>query len=166
MVRLLQYMLIPLPMAVIWVILTDQVSLTSLVIGYIIGVGITSLLSRGKHIDIQPAKLPGEITVLVTYSFSLARDVFLSGVDVALRVIGVRPTRTGIIAVSVQDDSDIIAGLSAHSITITPGELVVDFDESRRIMYVHCLDVEMSMPKLDSDQAERLDKFKRILGRD
>jgi multicomponent Na+:H+ antiporter subunit E len=166
MIRLLQYMLIPLPMAAIWVILTDQLSLISLVIGYIIGVGITVLLSQGKHVDIQPAKLPGEIGALVTYSFTLGRDILLSGIDVALRVIGVRPTRTGIIAVSVQDDSEIIAGLSAHSITITPGELVVDFDEPRRIMYVHCLDVEMSEPKLDSDQAERLDNFKRILGRD
>jgi multicomponent Na+:H+ antiporter subunit E len=163
---LVNYIFIPIPMAVVWAILVDQFSIPSLIIGYIIGVGVTALLSRSASVNIYVLKLPGEFLALITYMLWLSRDILLSGVDVALRVIGVRPTRTGIVAVPVQDESEIVAGMSAHSITITPGELVVDFDEEQNIMYVHCLDVEMSVPKVDREQTERLKQFRRILGHD
>ena len=56
------------------------------------------------------------------------------------------------------------SAFSAHGITITPGELVIDFDGSRA-MYVHCLDVEASAASAPGAQAKRLKLLRRIAGR-
>ena len=63
----------------------------------------------------------------------------------------------------MSDENDVIAAFSAHGITITPGELVVDFDGART-MFVHCLDVEASAQSAPAAQAKRLQLLRRILG--
>lgn len=57
-----------------------------------------------------------------------------------------------------------MAALSAHGITVAPGELVVDFEDSH-IMLVHCLDAEEAAKSIFEAQARRLRLFERILGR-
>jgi multisubunit Na+/H+ antiporter MnhE subunit len=165
-----QYALIALPGALLWVILTNQIGIISFLIGYLISLLMVMVLGRSRELPlvVDPAKLPGQLLALVIYSVVLARDIFLSGIDVTLRIIGVRPLRPGIIAVPTQDETHdpIIGGLSAHGITITPGELVVDFSRDGEIMYVHCLDVEWVEDQLDDEQAERLRMIRRILGHD
>lgn len=165
-----QYLLFPIPMALVWILLTDHASIPSFLIGYTLSLGLAVLLTRHRRLIIYPDRFPDQIITLVIYLLVLARDIFLSGVDVTLRIIGIRPLRPGIIAVPIQCEAgteqikEIVAGSSAHGITITPGELVVDFDEDDDVMYVHCLDVEYSAPRLDSDQAQRVKRFRRILG--
>lgn len=167
---LTHYALLALPMALVWIILTNQVSVWSFGIGYVLSFGIVLLLSRSREtpLNISPAKLPGQLWATLIYSLFLTWDILQAGIDVALRVFGLRPLNPGIIAVSTQDeeDSDVIDGLSAHGITITPGQLVVDFSEDRNTMYVHALDVDASVPELDPDQARRLRYFRRMLGHD
>lgn len=167
---LTRYALVALPMAVVWVILTSQVSVWSFGIGYVISFAIALLLSRSWEtpLNFSLLKLPGQLFATLVYSLFLTWDILQAGIDVALRVFGVRPLNPGIIAVSTQDeeDNDVIDGLSAHGITITPGQLVVDFSEDRNTMYVHALDVDASVPELDPDQARRLKYFRRMLGYD
>ena len=168
----MQSLLFPVPMALIWVILTNQVSLASFAIGYALSFGLALLLGQGQKVAFDPSRIPSQFVALTVYVIILFRDIFLSSVDVALRVMGFRPLKTGIIAVRVDGDepdaniAEIVAGLSAHSITITPGELVVDYSPDHKYMYVHCLDVDEFGPHLDSDQNWRVQFFRRILGRD
>jgi multisubunit Na+/H+ antiporter MnhE subunit len=57
--------------------------------------------------------------------------------------------------------------LSAYSITFTPGELVAEFVEVEdTIMYVHCLDMALSKPKLEKAQEQRLQLLYLIFGYD
>jgi multicomponent Na+:H+ antiporter subunit E len=98
---------------------------------------------------------------------TLGHDIWLSSVDVARRVLNPdMPLNPGILRVDTQDEdeSDITAAFSAHGITITPGELVVDFDGSLT-MYVHCLDMEESAKHAVAAQARRLKLLRRIIGR-
>ncbi len=62
-----------------------------------------------------------------------------------------------------------MSAVSAHGITITPGELVVDFEEKSDegvLMIVHSLNKSESGKRLDHDQAVRLKRIKGILGHD
>jgi multicomponent Na+:H+ antiporter subunit E len=170
---IVKYFVVPIPLTLGWVIMTNQYSLAAFAIGYVLTFVLNYLLIHNVTLHFSVTTIPAQLAWLVIYVGRLIRDIFLSGVDVALRVLGFRPLKPGIIAVSVQDKIDdkdrhllkeIIAGLSAHSITITPGELVVDFDEEHDMLYVHCLDVDKSLPHLDRRQAERAEKFRRILG--
>jgi multicomponent Na+:H+ antiporter subunit E len=160
-----QLLILAFPFAVMWVFVTDRLTLDGFLIGYVLSIAILLALG-GQHVKVSLRRLPRQCFALLIYTLLLSRDIFLSAFDVARRVLAPRiPLATGIVLVPTQDDDAVIAALSAHSITITPGELVVDFKGTEN-MYVHCLDVYASAAKLNSAQAQRVALFRRILGHD
>jgi len=172
--RVIQHFIIGIPVALLWIALTSVLTIESFVIGYIVGVTLSWLLAQGQVLPpLSFHNIPGRLFIFTLYNIKMAWDILLSGVDVALRVIGIRKPKPGIIAVPVQhgDEDDplvreVMAGLSAHSITITPGEMVVDYSDDGEIMYVHALDVDQSAAKVDEEQAARMRVFRKVLGRD
>lgn len=157
--------LLAFPMAILWMIVSGGTSLGSLVVGYVLGLAIL-LVMQVENVQIDVRRIPDQIAALVMYVATLARDIWLSSVDVAQRVLDPDlPLNPGIIPVATQDEteSDFTAAFSAHGITITPGELVVDFGGSHT-MYVHCLDVEASAKTLAKAQTRRLALLRRIKG--
>ncbi|MBK8026241.1 MAG: Na+/H+ antiporter subunit E [Chloroflexi bacterium] len=154
--------LLAVPLALIWMLLNNHITLDSFLIGYLLG-ALVAYASGAGQASVRLATLPRQLAALLVYCVVLARDIFLSGVDVARKVLNPRSLRPGIIAVDPLDRGSFYAALSAHSITITPGQLVVEFD-SENTMYVHCLDVEASDGTVERDQRKRLGLFKRILG--
>lgn len=164
-----QILLLAFPMSIGWVILTNQLALDNLILGYLIGVGIL-LLVRAERDTLKVARLPSQLFWLGVYVLRLGWDILRSSIDVALLVLRPRLSiNPGFERVSTQDPTQdpLIGAISAHAITITPGEMVVDFDENDpTIMVVHCLDIESARKTLNHDQSERLKLIKRILGHD
>jgi multicomponent Na+:H+ antiporter subunit E len=173
-----QTLFLSFPMALLWMIFARQFSWEGAVVGYIFGFAVLLVirLNTSFEADDQPirlAKIPSQLIALVIYIVRLSIDVFFSGIDVAKRVIDPKlPIKPDVQRVSTQDKTKnvLISALSAHSITITPGELVIDFDEDedgQTIMLVHTLDKESSdMNKLNRDQTKRLKLIRQILGMD
>jgi multisubunit Na+/H+ antiporter MnhE subunit len=164
---MLATLLLALPLAVIWMVVTSNVSLGSFLVGAILGIAIL-LLVRSERPALQWRRLPDQLVAFVVYTVTLTRDVIMCSIDVARRVLRRDMAITpGILAVPTQDmqENDVIAAFSAHGITITPGELVVDFDGAHT-MYVHCLDVEASAESASVAQSKRLHLLRRILGRE
>ncbi|MBK9124108.1 MAG: Na+/H+ antiporter subunit E [Chloroflexi bacterium] len=163
---ILQYVFIAAIIGVLWAILTAQLSVEGWAIGA--GLGFAMLVAvRGRQgIDVRPLDLPQRVAWLIVYLIVLERDVIVASIDVALRILGVRKVDSGIIRVAVGDERQEVAALTAHGITITPGQLVVDFDhiEDERYVYVHCLSVTDSEGTVEQDQVRRMRFFKRILG--
>lgn len=160
-------LLLAVPMAFIWMIVTASVTPDSFLVGYVLGIAVVLMLKL-EHVAINPRRLPDQIAALVIYVVTLCRDIWNSSIDVAKRVLDPNlPMNPGIITIATQDEdaSDMVAAFSAHGITITPGELVVDFDGSHA-MYVHCLDVEASSQNGDAAQTKRLKLMHRIMGKD
>jgi multicomponent Na+:H+ antiporter subunit E len=154
------------PMAVLWMLVSSSISAGSFIVGYALSFAILYVVNVCS-IEINYRKLPSQVAALFIYTVTLARDIWLSSVDVAKRVLDPDlPMNPGVIAVPTQDDSecDFTAAFSAHGITITPGELVVDFDGSHT-MYVHCLDVEASGKSAPGAQTKRLKLLNRIKGK-
>jgi multicomponent Na+:H+ antiporter subunit E len=158
-------LLLAIPMAVLWMIVVSSITPGSFFVGYVLGFALLYLMKmEGVRVDAH--KMPQQIKAFGVYLLTLGRDIWLSSMDVLKRVLspdmGLNP---GMIPVRTQDEaeSDFTAAFSAHGITITPGELVVDFD-GNHTMYVHCLDVEASAKVADSAQAKRLHLLKQIKG--
>ncbi len=157
-------LLMALPMAILWMVVTANVSPGSFGVGALLGVAI--LLLIGSRPAVQGRKLSDQSVAFVVYTLTLALDIVKCSIGVAKCVL--RPEmciNPGILAVATQDasENDVIAAFSAHGITITPGELVVDFDGGRT-MFVHCLDVVASAAGADGAQAKRLALLQRVLG--
>jgi multicomponent Na+:H+ antiporter subunit E len=159
-------MILAIPMAVVWMIVTSSLSVGSFIVGFVLSFAILWTLKL-ENLHVNYRRLPDQLAALAIYTVTLARDIWLCSVDVARRVLNPHmPLNPGIIAVPTQDRdaSDFTAAFSAHGITITPGELVVDFEGSHT-MFVHCLDVEASAKNAESAQSKRLKLLKRIIGR-
>jgi multicomponent Na+:H+ antiporter subunit E len=151
--------------AVVWMMITNRLSLENFLVGLVIGFGV-ALLSP-QRFTVHWRQLPRQLSALLVYTLILARDITLSGLDVAWRVLSPSMRlNPGIIAVDTQDEqhSPLVAALSADVITLTPGELVVEVEDNH-LLYVHCLDVNTSLHRADQQQAQRLKLFKRVLGR-
>lgn len=155
------------PMAIIWMVVTASLTPGSFLVGFVLGFAILYLL-KVENIRINYRRVPDQIVAFGIYTVTLFRDIWMCSVDVAKRVLNpAMPMQPGIISVATQDidQSDFTAAFSAHGITITPGELVVDFDGSHT-MYVHCLDVGASSQNADAAQTKRLKLLRRIMGKD
>jgi multicomponent Na+:H+ antiporter subunit E len=154
-------------MAVVWILITGQISWASFGVGYVLGLGVLWLL-RPKLPPLNPKRLPRQIIALILYGLILYRDIWLSGLDIARRVLSVdMKLKPGVVAVPTQDThkSLVIAALSADAISLTPGELVTEI-EANSVLYVHTLDVEATAANAAQEQAERLAILNRILGRE
>ncbi|MCU0496026.1 MAG: Na+/H+ antiporter subunit E [Anaerolineae bacterium] len=154
-------LLLALLLALAWMILTRQVNLEGLILGYLLGIMMVWLLFRGRELEISPAGFLTQLIATVIYAAVLIRDIAISGVDVFLRILGFRPIQPGIVRVNIQDYNESIAALTAHGITITPGQLAVDFDDEAHV-YVHCLDIS-SAATIDEQQTRRLKYLRRML---
>jgi multicomponent Na+:H+ antiporter subunit E len=158
--------LLSIPLALLWMMLTSNVSFSSFGVGYVISLAVM-LLVHSERKQFQWRHLPNQVWAFVVYTVTLGRDIVLSSVDVSRRVLQRdMPLSPGIIAVATQDadEDEVIAAFSAHGITLTPGELVLDFDGSHTL-YVHCIDVDASTQNAPPAQTKRLRLLKQILGR-
>ncbi|NDJ60592.1 MAG: Na+/H+ antiporter subunit E [Chloroflexi bacterium] len=160
---MLRLVVLAIPLAILWVLLTSITTIESFIIGYVLSFGIL-ILARGHTGELQLLRLPIQLGALLVYVLRLARDIMLSSIDVARRVLAREmPLNPGIVAVPTHSDDEVIAALSAHAITITPGSLAVDFEENE-IIFVHTLDVETIGENLEADQRKRLGLLRRMLG--
>ncbi len=160
-----------LPLAFAWTIYTAQPTPGNFLLGYLFSIaGISATGLTGESLKIRNA--PRQIYNLIVYVLFMAKEVLVAGLDVARIVLArTMPINPGFTNVNTGDKSedDLIAAISAHGITITPGELVVDFQETNQngvLMIVHSLNMDDTGKRLDRDQQTRLKRIKGILGHD
>ncbi len=164
-------MLLALPLAFGWTIYTGLATPGNFLMGYIFSMLVVLATGlRGESLKLRNAFR--QLYNLMAYIVFMAFEVLFAGVKVARIVLtphlSINP---GFNIVNTGDGSEdeLISAISAHGITITPGELVVDFQETSDdgiLMIVHCLDVDASADSLEHDQAKRLGRIKGILGHD
>ncbi|MCY4145558.1 MAG: Na+/H+ antiporter subunit E [Chloroflexi bacterium] len=159
-----------LPLALGWTIYTAQLTPGNLLLGFVFGIAADS--ATGFRGDTFRLKNPlRQLYSLLAFVLYEAKVVLLAGFDVARIILSPSlPIKPGLARVSTQDStkSELISAISAHGITVAPGELVVDFDEDAdaAIMIIHCLNLDESAPQLDADQQRRLRQILGILGYD
>ncbi len=161
--------ILALPLAIGWTIYTAQPTPGNFLLGYIFS--ITVLMATGIRGDsIRLRNTPRQLYNLVLYMVYLATEVFSAGVKVSRVILSPSlPIDPGISSVNTQDatENELISAISAHGITITPGELVVDFEDTADdgvMMIVHSLNLDSSSQSLAADQKKRLTRIRGILG--
>ena len=149
----------------VWVGVTGQAALDSFFVGVIVGLLTLALLHRiGVNLP-QTIKIDQPLAVLI-YTARILWNGLISSVQVVQLVLSPNiELKTGIVALPTGDTSEEqqLAALSAHGINMTPGQLVIDFDD-QGTLYIHCLDLEASRPTLESEQARRLHLLRRVIG--
>lgn len=168
---LLKRIVLALPLALGWTIYTAQPTPGNFLLGYVFSVVVMMATGlQGLSFNLRSA--PRQLYYLAAYVVYMAFEVLGSGIQVARIILTPKlPIDPELTRISTQDqDRDsLISAISAHGITLTPGELVVEFeegDEEGDIMIVHSLNVSESRESLRHDQTIRLKRIKGILGHD
>ena len=131
----------------VYLALSGSLVFCNLLIGTLVALGIMSLLKMGQRAD-SIQHLPRSILTMFEYLGLLLFDIMENGIQVAKLVLAKDiPIQPGVVAVKCGKHSDIINGLSAHALTITPGEMVLAMDEND-VMYVHVLNVNNADERL------------------
>ena len=158
---------------VAWVILSGTLTIQNLILGFIFGLAINLIIRQNTNIptvgeELSLKNLPGQLVAFVYYLITLTFDIFRAGLDVAQRIL--RPSidiDPGIYVIRVHDPDErgLVEAITAHGISITPGSLVIDFDEAHDIVIVHVLDrTKWTVESLDAEQVVRVRRIHRMLG--
>jgi multicomponent K+:H+ antiporter subunit E len=131
--------LITLALLIAWLMLNQSISAGNLLLGFAFGVAIPWFSER-----MRPDKpyLAAWGTTL-RLGFVVLRDIVMSNIDVAKRVLGPEAaiqSRFVWVPLDIRDPHGIVA--LAGIITMTPGTLSSDLSEDRRHLLVHALHCE------------------------
>jgi multicomponent Na+:H+ antiporter subunit E len=149
-------------MLIVYLALTASLEVSNIVLGLLVSAAAAALLRPARQ-PIGLQSLPGALWALAKYLVILLKDMVVSGLQVAHIVLSPSlPVKPGIIAIPAGTDSELATALSAHSISVTPGEVVVEISDDG-VMYTHVLDVTQSNEARLSAQERRRDLFSRML---
>lgn len=165
--------LLAIPLAILWMLIIDEISVASFAVG--IAVGLLALLVAGSSTSWikRGDAIPQGIAIL-RFLFGLLRDIVLSSVFVARRVLApdmrLKPAVIGV-KVGKNKHTDPVIAYSANAISLTPGELVMSIEfaddndpNTPPMMFIHTLDMDITAPTADEAQAKRLRLLRRAFG--
>jgi multicomponent Na+:H+ antiporter subunit E len=142
-------------LAFAWAALQGEVTLTTLLVGYLLGYVILALLARG---GVLPSTLASRTKYAVQLAAFFIRELLVANVRVAIDVLRpqtiIRPAVIGV-PLDVTSDAEIL--LLSMLINITPGSVTIDLSDDRRTLYVHV----MHMSSADESRREIKDGFER-----
>lgn len=148
-------------LALIYLALTSNLEPLNLLMGGIVAF-IVLFLIRPPLEPMSPRHYPSSIFATARYIVILIYDLTLSGIQIARLVLTPSlPIKPGIINISSQCQTDLGAALSAHAITLTPGEMVVEMDSDQN-MYTHVLDATQAPTYVHEAQEMRRELLDQI----
>jgi multicomponent Na+:H+ antiporter subunit E len=155
------YLLIIVPLLFVYLELSSNFELSNIIVGLMIVTGIVKLI-RPRRLHTDWRGLPSSVLALMRYLVKLVYDVLASGIQVARIVMDpALPIKPGIVSIPSECESEMGTALSAHAITLAPGEMVVEMDE-KGVMYTSCLDTTNSEKYIEDAQKIRKDLLQKI----
>ncbi|ORB31406.1 Na+/H+ antiporter subunit E [Mycolicibacterium parafortuitum] len=122
----------------VWVLLWGNISAANLLSGLAVALVITVLL------PLPPVPVEGRMHPLSTLRLvaTVAYWLVVSSVQVAyLAIKPGKPPLTAVLRAHLNVKSDLVLALAVNIMNLTPGNIVLEIDQTRRMVYVHVLDV-------------------------
>jgi len=105
--------------------------------------------------ELPPPPLLRRIVGAVVYVCVVVINITKGAFEVSLYVLRIRPVeRQGVVGVPYGKRSQIGVVISGYADTLTPGSVIVDFDQERRISWTHVIDA--TDPDRFRDEVEEL----------
>ncbi|MBK3777681.1 Na+/H+ antiporter subunit E [Azospirillum brasilense] len=155
--RLLPHPLLTLMIALVWLLLANDLSVGHLVLGLIIGI-LVPLVTSVYWPDRSRVRNPAAI---LGYLLVVAWDIVVSNVQVAYLVLFRRgdTLRSRFITVPLDLRTPEAVAVLAGTITMTPGTVSADTSADGRALLVHCLEADDP----DAVIAQIKDRYERRL---
>jgi multicomponent Na+:H+ antiporter subunit E len=146
----------------VYLALTANLQLSNIIAGLLLS-GLILLLLRPTAQTVNWHFLPSTTWALLRYVAVLSYDLIVSGIQVARIVLDpALPIEQGNIAIPTNCESESAQALSAHAITLTPGEMVVEMADDGT-MYTHVLDATHAQETMADAQQKREQMLNKIM---
>lgn len=150
-------------MMVLWLLLTDTLGYEFVIVG-LISTLLTSVIFYDYFVVKEPTRKlsPRRFFWMFVYLFKFAYEVIMANLDVAYRVLHPgMPIKPGIVKIRTNLKRDTSITGMANSITLTPGTLTVDCDETEvGNLYIHWINVISEEPEeIDKDIPGRFESW-------
>lgn len=125
-------------LVLVWVLLWGTLSPANVLSGFAVALVITLLL------PLPPVPVEGRIhpLSLLRLLATVAYYLVLSSVQIAwLAVKPGPPPLTAVLRAHMPVKSDLVLALAVNIFNLTPGNIVLEIDQTRRMLYVHVIDV-------------------------
>lgn len=136
--RLLHYLKMMIVFAAVWVILEEQLTLSTVIVGAL--VGLITMLATDRYVlrgDYQETYRLG-FFVTIRYVVSLIVQIYVAGIHAIHRVL-TRKLNVGIVDITTTLTSDFHIALLANSITLTPGTVTLERDgNALKVIWLDC----------------------------
>ena len=137
--RLLHYVRMMAVFAVVWVILEEQISIATVVVGALIG--LAAMVGTDRYVlraDYQQA-YPFGLVAGIRYVISLIVQIYVAGVQALYKVL-TGTLHVGIVDVHTSLEHDFHVALLANSITLTPGTVTLDREgNTLKVIWIDCV---------------------------
>jgi multicomponent Na+:H+ antiporter subunit E len=145
----------------VYLALTANLEMSNLVLGMLVAASLT-LLVRPQRARIELRRLPEVTLALSRYLLLILSDMLRSGLAAARLILDpALPVKPGIVAIPSGCESELATALSAHAISLAPGELVVEIGEDGT-MYTHALDATQAAEYVTEAQRLRRELLGKI----
>ncbi|MCH9668838.1 MAG: Na+/H+ antiporter subunit E [Actinomycetia bacterium] len=141
----------------VWVLLWGSVSAANILSGLAIALIITLFL------PLPPVPVQGRFhpLPLLRLILNVAYSLVVSSVQVAALALRPEPPMSAVVRAQLALKSDLVLALAVNILNLTPGTIVLEIDQARRMIYVHVLDVR-SDPEVQRFR-QRLDRLQKLL---
>jgi multicomponent Na+:H+ antiporter subunit E len=122
----------------VWNLLWGSVTAANILSGAAVALVVTLLLPL-PEVPVEGLVHPFS---LLRLALLIGRDLVLSSLQVAW--LAIRPGHaplSAVLRVRMAVKSDLVLALAANIITLTPGSIVLEIDQERRLIYMHVIDV-------------------------
>jgi multicomponent Na+:H+ antiporter subunit E len=122
----------------VWLLLWGNVSAANILSGLLIALVITLLL------PLPAVPVEGRLHPLSLLRLVATVSWYLVASSVQVAALAVRPgppPLTAVLRAHLAVKSDLVLALAVNIINLTPGTVVLEIDQARRMIYVHVLDV-------------------------
>jgi multicomponent Na+:H+ antiporter subunit E len=122
----------------VWILLWGNASVANFFSGLAVAVVITLLLP----LPVVPVEGRVHPLSLLRLIGVVAYELVLSSVQVAwLAIRPGPPPRNAVLRAQLAIKSDLVLALAVNIITLIPGSMVLEIDQTRRLIYVHVIDI-------------------------
>lgn len=136
-------MMLNIVIAVLWMFLKDEdkVYFSTFFTGYLIGIIVMYLMHRFFGQTFYMKKVWSICKLVLLF----LKELILSSVVVLKQICSPKLNITpGIFAYETKLDGDLEVTTLALLLTLTPGSVVMEIDESGKLFYIHAMDIEQS----------------------
>lgn len=122
-------------LAFVWVALTGTFTFTNFIFGFVLCFAIMWLISTDPNKGQYFKRAPKVISFIFYFLYELAK----ANVQVATDVINRKNIKPGIVRVPMDAQTDLEITLLSNFINLTPGTVIIDISDDRKVVYIHSM---------------------------